>query len=748
MLIKAFRQHLVVQLGLAVSFIALGVVAFLSLLTYTTSRDTLSDQILSQVANTAEGLEVSASLWLSEQRQDLELLLASRDLLENASMLLSKSATRSEAQGAYSRLQQVFENLVRINPEYREILLLSSRAGEVLATSDPEHQGSFQQDSRFFIEGLKGLTVQPVYYWPQTLEPTMSLAVPIRNSHQESLGVLAVHLDMRVILEQLRSFPTIAHRGKAYLVDANRVPVGVDESLAKQFPRGLHTLGVDAVLRQQEGVRIYDDMFNQRVVGGYRWLEGFNLGMMVEIPLREAFAPARQLGWNIFFIGCVGTLLISFGLILLARRTILPVLSVAQSAQRVATGDLDVSPVPPARAEIGVLVNSFNDMVARIRHLLDEVRDREERYHKVFNATGEAIFVRGEHSQRVLDYNEAARRIYRLEEGEDVADIVELSAGYPPYAAEDIREKMQAARDEGLQVFEWRSRRRDGELFWSEVSLSKMTVGDELCFLAVVRDIDQRKRNEAELEEYRKNLEWTIEDRSQQLQEAQEALVNKEKLAVLGQLTATVSHELRNPLGTMSNALYALEAALDLGAIDKARKSLEMVDRNVRRCDKIIGELLDFTRRHENEIVATKIDNWLQGMLEEYRLPEGFTLQEEFSSGAQAHIDRESMRRAMINLLDNAVQAMQADAACGKLLTVGTFIKDGELEIRISDQGPGIPEENRQAIFEPLFSTKEFGVGLGVPIIQNVVEKHGGRLDYYCPPGGGTVAIVTLPLRA
>ena len=146
--------------------------------------------------------------------------------------------------------------------------------------------------------------------------------------------------------------------------------------------------------------------------------------------------------------------------------------------------------------------------------------------------------------------------------------------------------------------------------------------------------------------------------------------------------------------------------------------------------------MLGYTRTPSLELVATPIDKWLDSILDEEVLPEAIQTVRDFHANVKIGIDRERLQRCIINLVGNGVQAIeQAGMARGEgRLVVSTAIVNGYVEIVIEDNGVGIPSENIEKIFEPLFSTKNFGIGLGVPIARQVIEQHGGAMAYQSEP--------------
>ena len=256
--------------------------------------------------------------------------------------------------------------------------------------------------------------------------------------------------------------------------------------------------------------------------------------------------------------------------------------------------------------------------------------------------------------------------------------------------------------------------------------------------------------NIAALQISNEKLEERVDERTKELQHAQDKLIRKERLATLGQLTATVSHELRNPLGAMRPSLYIVEKKSDKSD-DVVQSAIKRIDRNIDRCDRIIDELLDFTRINELHKETTHIDEWIESVIEDQIIPEGIQVEKDFSlNTTELDVDTGCLRRAIINVLDNAYHAMMdgnqknivnKDAT----IKIKTVAKDNRAEIIISDTGSGIPKEVLDKIFEPLFSTKGFGVGLGMPTVQQIMKQHDGGIEIKTQEGKGTVVTLWLP---
>lgn len=228
----------------------------------------------------------------------------------------------------------------------------------------------------------------------------------------------------------------------------------------------------------------------------------------------------------------------------------------------------------------------------------------------------------------------------------------------------------------------------------------------------------------------------------------QSELLRKERLSSLGQLTATVAHELRNPLSAIRNSLFAIKELV--GPSANLERPLTRVERNVQRCDRIIADLLDFTRLRELNRATVDADQWLEEILNEQRLPENVVLRHQLSGAGQVSFDPERMRRVVINLIENAAQAMAESGSAGgeRSITISTGVIEDQFELVVEDTGPGIPTDVLPKVFQPLFSTKGFGTGLGLPTVKQIVEQHGGTVEIASQAGKGTRVVVRLPLAA
>lgn len=238
-----------------------------------------------------------------------------------------------------------------------------------------------------------------------------------------------------------------------------------------------------------------------------------------------------------------------------------------------------------------------------------------------------------------------------------------------------------------------------------------------------------------------------LAEANKSLQEAADAVRRSERLAALGQLSAGLAHELRNPLGTVKASAEMLERNLS-GGDEVSRELAGFITSEVDRANSLVTKFLDFARplRAQRRItdLSEALDRAVE-QLERHNPPFAVTVYKNYSPDIRPFaFDPQLIERVVYNLLLNAAQASPSGAA----ITLKTRQVDGYAEIAVIDRGSGIEPAHRENIFNPFFTTKREGVGLGLAIVAKIVDEHGGRIVLESEPGVGSVFRVLLPLDA
>jgi signal transduction histidine kinase len=243
-----------------------------------------------------------------------------------------------------------------------------------------------------------------------------------------------------------------------------------------------------------------------------------------------------------------------------------------------------------------------------------------------------------------------------------------------------------------------------------------------------------------------------------QLQESQEELVRKEKLAILGQLSGSVGHELRNPLAVMSNAVYFLKMVL-ADADETTKEYLDIIKKEIDNSLRIITDLLDFARTRTPQTKPVTVRELTDASIGRCAIPENIDLQTEIPGNLPLlRVDPLQMGQVLTNFITNAVQAMPDGGALRIAARRVGAIHESHLpnpmhetadliEISVTDTGEGISPENMKKLFQPLFTTKSRGIGLGLVVCKNLVEANGGRIAVEGALEKGTTFTVILPIE-
>ncbi|MBN1488208.1 MAG: transporter substrate-binding domain-containing protein [Anaerolineae bacterium] len=238
-------------------------------------------------------------------------------------------------------------------------------------------------------------------------------------------------------------------------------------------------------------------------------------------------------------------------------------------------------------------------------------------------------------------------------------------------------------------------------------------------------------------------LQKEIKERTKELEEAQECLVRREKLAVLGQMAGSVGHELRNPLGVISNAVYFMRSVLTaMPESDVLLEYLGIIEEEEQKSERIVSDLLDFARVKTAYRSPVAIKELVQHIVGTCSIPDSITVDIQVADDIpDVFMDYQQIEQVLNNLMANAIQAMPE----GGQLSMGAAVVDHCIALSITDTGYGIPPENMEKIFEPLFTTKAQGIGLGLPISKNLVEANGGFIEVQSVPGEGATFTIMLP---
>ncbi len=343
------------------------------------------------------------------------------------------------------------------------------------------------------------------------------------------------------------------------------------------------------------------------------------------------------------------------------------------------------------------------------------------------------------YNRRFVDLWKVPEQLVRSGENEAVLKIVMEQMPDPEAFLARIRYlyKHQKEKDhEELQL-------KDGRVIDRYSSPALGSDGKYFGRVSYFRDISERKQAEKQILTLNKELESKVKARTQQLLDAQEELVRKEKLALLGQVAGSVGHELRNPLAVMNNAVYFLQT-VSADADENTREYLGIIKAGIDDAERIVADLLDSVRtrppRQAAVSVGQLIDQTLRTLTMTSTIAVTLDLPETLSL---VWVDAMQIQQVFRNLIRNGVEAMPEGGTLA--INAAENSQDGTVNVSVRDTGCGMPREVLATLFQPLITTKPRGIGLGLVVVRNLTEVNGGTIMVESSVGRGTTFTVVLP---
>jgi signal transduction histidine kinase len=280
------------------------------------------------------------------------------------------------------------------------------------------------------------------------------------------------------------------------------------------------------------------------------------------------------------------------------------------------------------------------------------------------------------------------------------------------------------------------------EIYFAGSSRKKHAVVKTLAerISGAIREINLQQS----LNQYYHGLEEIIDKKSRELESAQEKLIRSERLAAVGALGSAVSHELRNPLNVIQNCVYLLNMSLENETDKDIKTTLNMINQQVIISNRIVTDLLDFARVKPPERNVTEISELVDTSLGSVAIPWNIKISKTVvADGLQVSVDGGQVVHALNNIILNAVEAITGE---GEINIKANLADRDKILIEITDNGCGISPENLEKVFEPLFTTKTRGIGLGLAITRRLIELNGGRVSVVSKVNKGTTFTVELPI--
>lgn len=375
--------------------------------------------------------------------------------------------------------------------------------------------------------------------------------------------------------------------------------------------------------------------------------------------------------------------------------------------------------------KLKALNEQLREEITKRKQAEQELRDSEERFRRLSEAAWEGIAITCDGV--ILDANTAFATMfgYVLSDviGRDTADFI------VPERRGSSSRRLPVQPDTDYELI---GIRKDGSAFPVELHNEPAFYRGRNVMVKVIRDLTQRMF----LEEQRR------------LHQAELARVAR--LSTMGEMASGLAHELNQPLAAILNYTHGSLRRMESAAWDSAavRGAIEEVAAQAERAGEIIRRLRGFMRRREprqdRQDVNELVEEVVRFLVPETRRSQVKVMLDLAEPLRPVHVDSIEIEQVILNLVRNAIEAMECEPPGQRQLTIRTLQSERFVEVQVSDKGPGLPHAVRERLFDPFFTTKPTGAGLGLPISQSIIESHGGRLWGENNPGGGATFHFTL----
>jgi PAS domain S-box-containing protein len=394
------------------------------------------------------------------------------------------------------------------------------------------------------------------------------------------------------------------------------------------------------------------------------------------------------------------------------------------------------------RDESGRPILQFGVMqdITRLRQAEQAMRESEQRYRTLFEKARDAFFLLDE-QHIVVDVNQQACDAL----GYSREELIGMRSSQFDAKLDERSIELVAARARAGETvtFETLHRRRDGSVFPVEIRSGTFKRGEQMLYLALARDISDRKL-----------AEETVRAKDQALQAVRAELARVSRVMTLGELTASIAHEVNQPLAAMvTNAAATMRwLAADPPQTEKARRALQSIADDGRRAGEVILRIRALVQRRParmspvsaNDVIADVI-----ALAQQELRSNGVVLSRLLSEDLPCVLgDRIQLQQVLLNLVVNAIEAMGTVKDRPRELTIASRLDepDGVL-VEVRDTGPGLEREHADHLFEAFYTTKSEGLGIGLSISRSIVEAHGGRLSAAQNVPHGAIFRFTLPVQ-
>lgn len=611
-------------------------------------------------------------------------------------------------------LKLEYLNNVRTAYGAYDFILITNDKGNIEAISGDS--ANKEDYSGIILKALEGNTyVSDFAYFKDTKSYGVYFAAPIFDEENKITGAVIERMNFNAIIDIVKNVK-LGNKGYADLIDSEGNYIlhkykAINQNVNKAFYAKHNKINYFSAIYP---LYKYNSQVN-------KW------NVIVEEPVSEAFELTYRFR-NYTIIVLIISMIMVFVLVgILSSRITRPIKELLKETQNIAEGDIYKNIDVGSRDEIGGLAESFNIMLQNLKAMMQQVLKASEEAASIYEIRQYAdkffedipsAIVTIDGNGKITTFNHVACKILNINESYIGVNIKDVSKKLYP-----LTKLLKDGLDKGIDYIKYVVK-IEGDKSETPIILTtkvQMDTCDNIIgVIGVFRSVQGMKHLE-------------------------ESIKRAKKLESLGALSAGMAHEIRNPLTSIKG--YAQYIKMELGEESYLNDDISIIISEVDRLNKIVDRFLTFARPRELKLEVSDVNEAVKSTLSLLKSKcLSHNIKEIINLGdiPKTFLDLDQFKQVIINLVMNAIQAMENG---GTLEITTRYVKNLKLiELNISDTGSGILPENQDKIFEPYFTTKEKGIGLGLAICARIIENHKGVIELSSMPKKGTTFTIKLPV--
>jgi signal transduction histidine kinase len=679
---------------------------------YFHARSSLSTEVVNRLTLATQLKSLQLQKWVENQLRDILVVSQDVEIQELLGQMLASDPSQPAYQKAYANLKKNIGRIGIVKPNLGSIRVTRNSGFVIFSSTDSKLEGTYLplgDPATYFTSDRIDTVVPNFYISPRTNKVSITVTTSLFDENNVKMGAVTADFNLDYIDALIRDNTGLGETGETYLIGkagTKTIFVAGNQVEPKDPSRtkAVNSDGIDQAIKQQSGFGLYNNYAGIPVVGVYWWLPSQNLALIAEINQDKAFAPADRLAINILILGFLSSGILLIAIYLFSRQITRPILAINATAARLAEGELNQTAPIMTEDEVGVLAQTFNKMAKQL----------ESSFHKLgeYSQTLEQkVEERTQELSQTLAHLQTTQA--ELIQSEKMAALGQLTAS----VAHEVNTPLGVIRSATgniiatLKVL----------LPQLPILMQRLNPIQQTAFIALVNTSLQQQQSLSTKEERQLR---------RRLQTELEALgtANAQEIAdQFALLRIDSSLEAYQPLLEAPDCDEILQVAYRL--VQQSQNAIS-IQQEVDRAAKIVFALKTYSHRSSEagEKSLIQISDGIEIALTLYqsRLKQGIEVIRKYQPVPSLLCDPDALTQVWVNLIDNAIYAIGKEGT----LEIAIASQAGQIVVEITNSGAAIPDEIMPRLFEPFFTTKPRGEGsgLGLDIVRQIVQKHGGDI--------------------